>query len=1808
MIALILFLAVISLSSKVEAAWYNTTYNFSSVLIAYYDFNESVATYNLTDIGTGAYNLTAVGAVNISNGIIGNSRGPYSAIDYFHPGTSITLDQTKAMTLNMWVNLTSSADHQAIYCTGGGSGVFRSYLHFASDTKNINLAFDKDTTAGYSCSVGGYFNNASNLNRWIMITVVWNTNKSFFLYLDGQLSCGGNYAQSSSSTLAALHIGEWYSGDQWPATKSRIDEFSVFSSSLNATQIAELWQNGKGLQFQPNAPASEVIVPNITSIVLSPSILYDSSVLNCNITIRGSSSTYDVQMSFYNSTQTLDSRTILGVANNTNTYLWNLTFLQTNIGDTIYCNASANDTGATSSIKNTSKLITGVAFTSAQPPDLTIFNLIPAVYLNTSYKFYSSTGYANNTILIFAKTNTSTSDDSYYYNGTTVTGYYTNKYAINNSENYTFRLSENGVYRGTYNTLLAETGPHEIVTIGSNPELVGQNILNVSNSTQYNVLEFMVNSTAGSTSALTIRYCNDSFTMTNGNNPKTSPNCGICGSLAANTGFGHIHSNVSAHNNLTLPVDIVAGTMCGIRTTKNSTFFFSSTSPNSYDVHYIVGLFRVGIFGYTANNGGSWVKTSDTVDMHLHQYTNDSVHYEYACFNDTAGIQVCSSVRLDAIDLISLPPTSPIVNTPTTGTYGSRIYINWTASTSFTGSIFSYNITLTNSSTSQIYTISNNSPTNLSSSFCAKDFNNKTDIYAQVRANTNDSQTSFGLSSNFSTDYRTQVGAGPSSGAFTYPVNITCLFYKSTDDMVLSTYLCYNNSWGYNNNCTLTKTITGPGDTYYNLNTTVTAEGDYTFSCRILPTDCINNLQSANQSFSIDGIPPVINILQPLSTDLFAYETIGPNYIYVNMTITDAHIDQCWKNYTTDAGASIVVRNCSSTDSIGFTMPADAGVVRLNVSANDTGGLTNSEIRTWAIGYMPNNLTAGQVFNSDFSINMNSSASFGPTYTTGTCIVAANKTCSVEVLGSCVIPFMSCNTSTYTLGSPTILKCSPSKESTDANVEMWVSCDIDGAIFNSTRKAVWVDVVAPIIYGRRFDQENRSVRQQTNITGQFNISDSNLFRLNVSIDNTSISNIFMNTTEYIYNLSQSMAGFPLGRHILRVRAYDSHTAQAISNYKTSEPIFSNTIHYDTGTNKIDIEAADEPFQLANPFTTTKLSDRYTFDYAPSDTAKSSYTFNVHTDQQLYIINKPNSKWQTWIVSGNNWIDFYSESMPNNVVDIQQIDDNNAMVTVSLMKAPEPAPPQVGKDGKIIILPAPDATPVPITLADVQEDGILRFSSIGDLNMRELNYTFYTHNVTITYSSPVRETERQTILVNLTLSTPIVIYPPNYAFALIYGNLSESYVTSGDTTNTFQFNVTFYTPNVGNSVQNITVYLNYSGTNDVITFNQTVVHINFTNCDINATTRALTICGYNETSFQQPSILDLNANFDLWINDVSATTNMHFGLNSSNCYYFCIEPNTTKYNVFATLEYGSGDFTKKKYYIYNMLLNATNPQNVSLYELDTYYAQPTLFTIYDRQTGKPVSAAYIKVLRYYPELNQYNTVEIEKTNENGQAICKLVLYDVFYSFEVDYPYTTVRLITPVAKLSSTTQSIGIPLSTDLMAEFAHNLDTLSNVTCDASTDTCYIRWISLSGASKSATLEIYEDSGLYQTLIYTNTSSVPSASGVLYYTIPNIKNNTRYIAKGYITASDSIFVGIAQLFKQINIFTSNSNLRIGSLIPLILLTIAFVCALLDIGVVGVVIGSLSGIVLGMATTIIPMNLPGLISLVLLGVILIWKMVK
>jgi hypothetical protein len=392
-----------------------------------------------------------------------------------------------------------------------------------------------------------------------------------------------------------------------------------------------------------------------------------------------------------------------------------------------------------------------VLFNYQYPSDLNLTNFLGSAGVNISYNISDSLiGLNSSTITLRYKTNSTQSNNHYYQNGTARVGYFASNVYTNTSNVYVWNLLDNQVLPGTYNfgEFSMENTVHLSNVLSGGNKYLSVELFNVSNDTQYNFYEIMVNSSTGN-KALKFFYCNSSYST---GVVASSINCYNFYALAPTATFNHGHTVYSKHQVIPFAIDTATGSIGTIKVTPTSYFLIGSSGSTVWNYYYINNATRDNAFKTSTTSGSSWVANNTiSIDAHLHQYGDSQSLWYYACANDTLGNENCTSPRQDLFELAGLPPISPYVYSPTNSSYTGDISINYTAAFSPNNyEISYYNISLLNEDESFNSSIIDNNGINLGYIWDSSGYGGI--FIIKVEACDVLNQCSFGLSENFTLD------------------------------------------------------------------------------------------------------------------------------------------------------------------------------------------------------------------------------------------------------------------------------------------------------------------------------------------------------------------------------------------------------------------------------------------------------------------------------------------------------------------------------------------------------------------------------------------------------------------------------------------------------------------------------------------------------------------------------------------------------------------------------------------------------------------------------------------------------------------------------------------------------------------------------------------------------------------------------------------------------------------------------------------------------------------------------------------------
>jgi hypothetical protein len=548
-----------------------------------------------------------------------------------------------------------------------------------------------------------------------------------------------------------------------------------------------------------------------------------------------------------------------------------------------------------------------ITFNSQTPSDLSSLN---AVSVGLDIKYNITDAHLNlSSIYMFYKLNSSISDISFFINGSAISGWGNDAYTSSSSSTYSWLMGDNEVYPATYNLEddVFDVTPHNLNTLTTNQNYISIQLLNLTNSTQYNFFEVMSNSSASQQ----VYYCNSSYGFASDpiSNPVNSPRCTLAGTISAGSPYNHTHSSYSSHQVLPIVINTTSGQIGTVKVTPTSYFLIRGVGGGGNNINYysVPNITRLGAMRTTTNNGALWTNQTYTVDAHLHQYSGVESFYYYVCANDTLNNANCSSIRQDSIELVGLPPSSPIVNSPLAYYYSGNLDINYTESISPNGYAISYyNISLLDSLFAFNKTIVANNSLNLNYTWNTV---GTTDGLYIIRVQACDvlNQCSFGYSEIFGIDNTNPNGIlmQPIDNLYTN-ISLVNFTVNASDNVGLQniTLYIYNGSVLIDTQTQSVSGQTGIFGIIYNF----LFDGIYKWFYQII--DSAGNIfTTQNRTIIMDTVYPQLSIDFPLN--------ITYNYQIDNVlhTVNETNLANC----TIDNGITTSLITCNAINYINAT-------------------------------------------------------------------------------------------------------------------------------------------------------------------------------------------------------------------------------------------------------------------------------------------------------------------------------------------------------------------------------------------------------------------------------------------------------------------------------------------------------------------------------------------------------------------------------------------------------------------------------------------------------------------------------------------------------------------------------------------------------------------------------------------------------------------------------------------------------------------------------------------------------------------------
>lgn len=416
----------------------------------------------------------------------------------------------------------------------------------------------------------------------------------------------------------------------------------------------------------------------------------------------------------------------------------------------------------------------------------------------------------------------------------------------------------------------------------------------------------------------------------------------------------------------------------------------------------------------------------------------------------------------------------------------------------------------------------------------------------------------------------------------------------------------------------------------------------------------------------------------------------------------------------------------------------------------------------------------------------------------------------------------------------------------------------------------------------------------------------------------------------------------------------------------------------------------------------------------------------------------------------------------------------------------------------------------------------------------------------------------------------------------------------DTNLTFFWNFTFSDGTTINSSSN----------------NQTILQISVDNCSVNSNViYNYTIVDEENQTLLSNTTLEVDLNI-LSLDRGSSIVNFSELFTNVNPVGICININLTadtKYSADSIVRYEASEHESEFFNIQNFTLqNSTIPQNITLFDLLSIDSTQFQITFKDSDFVV-VENALVQINRNYISEGTFKTVEIPKTDSNGQTVAHLVEKEVIYNMIVTKNGVILGTFNNVIAFCEDvlTGSCFITLNALTTNEVIFNYDDdiglASTFNYNETSRILSYTFVTIDGGVKNVTLNAVKLDQIGNNTVCD--SSLVSSSGTLTCTVPASVGNetiiTRILVNGNLALTNFISAG------------TEFDIGITGVFLALILTLSLALMLLE-SKAGVIIGVVMGLITSILLSLLKGGLLGIgtstLWLVITALILLWKLNK
>ncbi len=367
--------------------------------------------------------------------------------------------------------------------------------------------------------------------------------------------------------------------------------------------------------------------------------------------------------------------------------------------------------------------------------------------------------------------------------------------------------------------------------------------------------------------------------------------------------------------------------------------------------------------------------------------------------------------------------------------------------------------------------------------------------------------------------------------------------------------------------------------------------------------------------------------------------------------------------------------------------------------------------------------------------------------------------------------------------------------------------------------------------------------------------------------------------------------------------------------------------------------------------------------------------------------------------------------------------------------------------------------------------------------------------------------------------------------------------------------------------------------------QNVSRVFFESCGSTVDTLSLNFTAFDEQTSERISPFFIAGEFDFWLGGGGKKRQFSFSNQTSIDEEICIFPQDRNFTIDDTIEYNdvinSSVYNTRNYYFQNSIVNNLT-QHIPLFLLGVDDSTTFILKVQDTNL-LPIPNALINIQRFNVGTGNFTTVQIARTDDNGQTVGFFKTETVDYRFIITKNGKTL-LTTGIQKVvpESAPFTLIFTVGEDEGApwlRFEDLPDLTKTLVFNRSTSIVAFTYVDSSGSFSNARLlvRLQNLSGVGTTICDVNSSLT---SAILNCDTGNVTGT--YTASGFITRGSDIFL-VEQITFSIQSFSSTAGLLGVLLAWFIVLISAFAFKFNEI----------AGIVL-MNLAVIMVNLIGLVN--------------